>query len=59
MPLLWGKTRCKEAAGWDERMASKLMVAGERRRRRRSRGRAMWERLQLLIVALMLTAHFS
>ncbi|PRW56707.1 mitochondrial import inner membrane translocase subunit tim17 [Chlorella sorokiniana] len=28
MPLLWGNTRCKEAAGWDGRIASKLMVAG-------------------------------
>lgn len=28
MPLLWDKTRCKEAAGWDDRIASKLMVAG-------------------------------
>lgn len=37
MPLLWGKTRCKEAAGWDDRIASKLMVAGERRQSRQGR----------------------
>ena len=28
MPLLWGKTRCKEAAGWDDRILTKLMIAG-------------------------------
>lgn len=29
MPLLWGKTRCKETAGWDGRIAAKLVAAGE------------------------------
>jgi hypothetical protein len=29
MGFLWGKTRCNEVAGWDERMISKLTVAGE------------------------------
>ncbi|KAL4442039.1 hypothetical protein ABPG77_011300 [Micractinium sp. CCAP 211/92] len=28
MPLLWGKTRCKETAGWEDRIAAKLIVAG-------------------------------
>ncbi|PSC68115.1 mitochondrial import inner membrane translocase subunit Tim17-A [Micractinium conductrix] len=28
MPLLWGNTRCAEAAGWEDRVARKLTVAG-------------------------------
>ncbi|KAL4427821.1 hypothetical protein ABPG75_001910 [Micractinium tetrahymenae] len=28
MPLLWGKTRCKETSGWEDRIAAKLIVAG-------------------------------
>lgn len=30
MPLLWGNTRCAEAAGWEDRVARKLTVAGKR-----------------------------
>ena len=28
MPVLWGKTRCVEAAGWQDRVITKLAVAG-------------------------------
>jgi hypothetical protein len=28
MGFLWGKTRCTEVAGWEDRMISKLVIAG-------------------------------
>ena len=29
MPLLWGRTRCTEVAGWQDRIITKLTVAGD------------------------------